>query len=79
MTDSQSFWAAAAAENVDDVISQASLQLWVAAPTTDPTRQLTTSTIYSLLGPPGQCDPGAGLRVLSRRKRKMSLASREAR
>ena len=29
MTDSQSFWAAAAAENVDDVISQASLQLWV--------------------------------------------------
>ena len=29
MTDSQSFWAAAAAENVDDVVSQASLQLWV--------------------------------------------------
>ena len=29
MTDSQNFWAAAAAENVDDVISQASLQLWV--------------------------------------------------
>ena len=27
---------------------------------------------------PGQCDPGAGLRELSRRKRIMSLASREA-